>query len=111
MERCSCTKEAEIAAIQSEVKTLFRTTEKHRDDIRDLNKTYELIRELTTSVSVLAEQMRRNTEDIGEVKKDVEVIKSKPAKALEHYKKLILGGIITTILGAILGAILAMVLL
>lgn len=118
MESYKCNKEAEIATVQADIKTLFKNIDRSKQDIKDLNKIYDLIKELTVSVSVLAQQMKTNTDniefvknDVSGVKKDIEEIKLKPANSFDHYKKLIAGGTITTLLGALIGALITQILM
>lgn len=113
---CKCTKEKELATMETEIKTLFKITDKNKSDIKDLNKIYELIKDLTISVSVLAEQMKRNTDDISNIKSDVEEIKRKPSEddhynkrqagKFEHYKTTIVVAILLAIVGFIMGKVL-----
>ena len=48
---CKCTKEDEIATMQSEIKTLFKATDKNKSDIKELSQVHELIKDLTISLS------------------------------------------------------------
>ena len=109
-----CIKEKEIAVLQSEVKTLFKENKILRNEIDDLSKVYELIYGLTTNVSLLTEQMSRTREDLSEfkkdtskdldsIKKDVKQITMQPADDFKHYKKMIIGQIITGIIMFLLG--------
>lgn len=109
MDGCKCTKEKEIATMQTEIKSLFKIVENNKSDINDMNKVYDLIYGMTTSVSVLTEQMARNTDELAKVSKDVEEIKTTPtdynyykrqAEKMEHYKKVAIGAIILSMIGA-----------
>lgn len=106
MENCACTKEGELATLFSENKAMAKAHDEMKAEIKGMAKIYDLIYELTTSVSVLAGEMARMNSDLSDVKNDVETIKKQPVSDFNHYKKLIIGGIITAILGAVLGAFL-----
>ena len=105
MENCGkCMKEGELATLKAENKSLFQAQDEMKVEIKGMAKIYDLIYELTTSVSLLAEQMTRMNSDISDVKSDIVEIKAQPVNSYNHYKKLVVGGVITTIIGAILGA-------
>jgi predicted nucleic acid-binding Zn-ribbon protein len=97
-----CEREREIATLQSENKTLFRRVGSLEKDIKELHHVYDLIYGMTTNISLLTDQMARTNEDVKAIKQDVEEIKMRPAKDYIHYKRLAIGLIITTILGAFL---------
>lgn len=97
-----CFKESDIATLKTENKTLFRRVASLEGDIKDLYQVYDLIYGMTTNISLLTDQMSRTNEDVRSIKKDVEEIKMRPAKDYIHYKRLTIGLIITTILGAFL---------
>ena len=101
-----CNKEGEIATLQSEVRSIFRITEKNKSDIKELNKIYDLIKDLTISVSILAEQMKRNTEDLSEVKGDLDDMKRQSQEDYKYYKRLVIGGIIMGVIGFVMGQLL-----
>lgn len=119
MDVCNCSKEKDIGIIQTEIKTLFNIAESNKKSIVEMNRVYDLIYGLTTNVSILAEQMARNTDDLGHMKKDIDVIKSKSERSpeerirdsdfnhykrqsekYEHYTKVAVGAVILALIGA-----------
>lgn len=101
-DKCKCEREREIATLQSENKTLFRRMDTLEEGVKELHHVYDLIYGMTTNISLLTDQMARTNEDVKSIKQDVEEIKMRPAKDYIHYKRLAIGLIITTILGAFL---------
>lgn len=111
MDVCKCSQIKEISTMETEIKTLFRITESNKKDIADMNKVYDLIYGITTNVSVLAEQMAKNTEELTKISNDVDTIKTIPsdynyykrqAEKIEHYKRVAIGAVIVSMIGAFL---------
>lgn len=92
MEQCRCTKEGDIAILQSEVSTL-----------KNIHST---ILELTINVTRLVEQMRETKDDVKSIKEDVEDLKTMPAKSYNHYKQLAVGVIISSVISFMIGKLL-----
>ena len=90
-----CSKEGEIARLQSDVKTLYRKVGK-------LENTQDGMSELITSVAILAENMKGIKEDVADVKKDVNILKKAPAEEAKEFKRTVRNVTITFILTAIL---------
>ncbi|CAK7021976.1 hypothetical protein CIW83_06320 [Tissierella sp. P1] len=99
MEECKCTKEGEIATLRAENKTIF----KEIDNLKNIQNT---ILELSTNITRLVEQMRETKEDVKIIRDDLDEIKKTPSSDLQYYKKLIIGGVITIILGFLIGKLL-----
>lgn len=99
MEECKCTKEGEIATLRAENKTIF----KEIDNLKNIQNT---ILELSTNITRLVEQMRETKEDVKIIRDDLDEIKKTPSSDLQYYKKLIIGGAITIILGFLIGKLL-----
>lgn len=109
MDACKCTEIGRLSKIETEIISLFRIVQSNKQEISDMNKVYDLIYGITTNVSVLAEQMTRNTEELSKVSSDVESMKTIPAdynyykreaEKIEHYKRVAVGAIILTMIGA-----------
>lgn len=105
MDNYKCTKEGEIATLKAEVKGAYKILDGVRSDLTDLKEVYNLIYGLTTNVSVLTEQMVQMNKQLDNIRKVQDDIIKEPLNDYNHYRKLIVGGIITTTLGAIVGAI------
>ncbi|MBU5314148.1 hypothetical protein KQI38_19185 [Tissierella carlieri] len=99
MEQCKCTKEGEIATLKVENKTIF----KEIDNLKNIQNT---ILELSTNITRLVEQMRETKEDVKIIRDDLDEIKKIPSSDLQYYKKLIIGGVITIMLGFLIGKLL-----
>lgn len=96
MDDYKCTKEAEIATLITQNKTVFK-------EIEALKKVNNTILELSNNITKLVEQMRETKDDVRDIKKDIEDIKKQPISDYNHYKKMIIGGIITLALGYLFG--------
>lgn len=69
----------------------------------------EAMSSLTRSVDRLALTMGTLVEEQKELKADVKALKEEPVEDSKYYKRLIIGGIITTVLGALIGALITLV--
>lgn len=88
---------------EQEIKSL-----KHRMNERE--KTDETLVELTTSVKTLSLNMEYMLKEQQKQGEHLERLEHEPTDEYKHYKRLIIGCIITTVIGAVLGVILATVL-
>lgn len=85
---------------EQEIKSL-----KHRmDEQEDKDKT---LTELTISVKTLATNMEYMAKEQQKQGERLERLEHEPADNYKHYKRLVIGCVLTTIMGALLGAILA----
>lgn len=91
-----------------QIKELTETTSRSKSNTKRLDKLEEqcvLLREMSNNLAVIAEQTKNTKEDVQDLKKDVEHIKSKPSKLIDSIKGAAAGAIVTTIIGAILALI------
>lgn len=79
---------------------------KHRVD--EIEKKQESISSLAQSVNELAINMKYMVEEQKEQGARLQRLESEPADNAKYYKRLIIGSICTTVLGAILGALIAL---
>lgn len=79
---------------------------KHRVD--EVEKKQETIGSLAQSVNELAINMKYMVEEQKEQGQRLRRLESEPADSAKYYKRLIIGSICTTILGAIIGALIAL---
>lgn len=100
-----CVKEKEInglvkemARVQTENITLFK-----RVDF--LETVYTSIRDLSSNVAVLAEQMKDTKSDVEYIRKEVDKIKEKPANNYNSVKLAIASAILAAIVTALVGKI------
>lgn len=85
---------------EQEIKSL-----KHRmDEQEGKDKT---LAELTISVKTLATNMEYMAKEQQKQGERLERLEHEPADNYKHYKRLVIGCVLTTIMGALLGAILA----
>ena len=85
---------------EQEIKSL-----KHR--MNDCEDSQALLNKLINSVDKLAINMDYMNKELQVQGKRLEKLESAPAEEYQHYKRLIIGCIITGVVGAILGAIFA----
>ena len=85
---------------EQEIKSL-----KHR--MNDCEDSQALLNKLINSVDKLAINMDYMNKELQVQGKRLEKLESAPAEEYQHYKRLIIGCIITGVVGAILGAVFA----
>lgn len=88
---------------EQEIKSL-----KHR--MKEQEERDKTLSELAISVKTLAVNMEYMAKEQKMQGERLERLEHEPADKYEHYKRLIIGCIVTTIVGGIIGAALAMVL-
>ena len=77
--------------------------------IKRCESQQEAMTSLTRSVDRLTLTMGTMIDEQKELKADVKALKEAPAESFNYYKKLIIGGICTTVIGAILGALISLI--
>lgn len=87
---------------EQEIKSL-----KHR--MNDHDEKDKTLTELTTSVKTLAVNMEYMAKEQQKQGERLERLEHEPSENYKYYKRLIIGCVFTTIVGAILGAILAVI--
>lgn len=88
---------------EQEIKSL-----KHRMNERE--KTDETLVELTTSVKTLGLNMEYMLKEQQKQGEHLERLEHEPTEEYKHYKRLVIGCVITTVIGAVIGAVLTNVL-
>lgn len=88
---------------EHEIKSLKHRMTKCEEQQSTLSK-------LASSVDVLAVNMKHMADEQKRQCEHIEKLEKEPAEEFKHYKRLIIGCVITTIIGAVVGAILATVL-
>ena len=81
---------------------------KHR--MKKCEEQQTVLNKLVGSVDVLAVNMKHMAEEQKKQGEKLEKMEHEPAEDYKHYKRLIVGCVITTLLGAVFGAVLAIVL-
>ena len=80
---------------------------KHRTD--ELEEKQEVMNSLVRNVDRLASNMENMLKEQQLQRKEIDALKQGPADEYKHYKRLIIGCIITGVVGALLGAVLSMI--
>ena len=80
---------------------------KHR--VAECENQQAVMSALTRSVDRLAVSVENMANEQKELKSDVKALKEIPSSRYEHYRRLIIGCVITGILGAIIGAVIALI--
>lgn len=88
---------------EHEIKSLKHRVSKCEEQNNTLHKLVNSVDVLAVNMKHMAEEQKRQCEHIEKLEKE-------PAEDFKHYKRLIIGCVITTALGTIIGAILATVL-
>ena len=90
--------------------------ENHEQEIKSLKhrmgnceKQQDLLHKLASSVDRLAINMEYMAKEQKEQGERLASLEHEPAEEHKYYKRLIIGCVITTVLGAILGAVIALV--
>ena len=87
---------------EHEIKSLKHRVNKCEEQQSTLNK-------LVNSVDVLAVNMKHMADEQKSQREHIEKLEKEPAEEFKHYKRLVIGCVITTVLGAILGAVIAVI--
>lgn len=82
---------------------------KHRVD--EVERNQVAISELTKSVGELAINMKYMANDQKEIKGRLNDLEKEPGENAKYYKRVIVGCVITTLLGAIIGALIALIII
>ena len=88
---------------EHEIKSLKYRVTKCEEQNNTLNK-------LVNSVDVLAVNMKHMADEQKSQREHIERLEKEPAEEFKHYKRLIIGCVITTIVGAVIGAVLTAIL-
>lgn len=91
--------------------------ENHEQEIKSLKHRMnacedqqEILHKLVTTVDVLAVNMEHMVKEQEKQGKHLEKLENEPKEDFKHYKRLVIGCVATTIVGAVLGAVLATIL-
>ena len=88
---------------EHEIKSLKHRVTKCEEQQSTLNK-------LVNSVDILAVNMKHMAEEQKKQGEKLEKLEHEPAEDNKYYKRLVIGCIITTVLGAVLGAVVTTIL-
>lgn len=85
----SCTYNTDIVMMKEQIKTLFML-------IDDFN-------EMVKNITILTENMNFIKGDVEEIKEKFDEVKQEKINDFNHYKKLVIGCILTTMIGFFIG--------
>ena len=88
---------------EHEIKSLKHRMSKCEEQQMILSKIGSSMDKLVIKMDYMAEEQKKQGEHIEKLEKE-------PAEEFKHYKRLLIGCVITTVVGAILGAVLASIL-
>lgn len=88
---------------EHEIKSLKHRVTKCEEQNNTLNK-------LVSSVDVLAVNMKHMADEQKSQREHIEKLEKEPMEEYKHYKRLIIGCAVTTVVGALIGAVLATIL-
>lgn len=92
-----------VAILEAAQKSLFHQLGDIKEDVKD-------IRRLTVAVERIAVKTETIDEKVDGIDKRLGNVENAPADDYKHFKRLIIGGFITTILAAVLTAVLSQIL-
>ena len=88
---------------EHEIKSLKHRVTKCEEQNNTLNK-------LVSSVDVLAVNMKHMADEQKSQREHIEKLEKEPMEEYKHYKRLVIGCAVTTVVGALIGAVLATIL-
>lgn len=91
-----------LATLEANVTTLFRQVRESKADIKD-------IRQLTEAVAKIAAKTESIDQKIDSIDDRLNDVEQAPAKDYTYYRRTIISGAITGVIGIILGALLALI--
>ena len=94
--------DARLTAVETEQKNIFHQIDELKVYVKDIHS-------LTSSVEKIAFQMDLTSKKVDKIDHRLEEIEREPGEDYKHYKRVIVGCVVTGIFGAILGALLALV--
>lgn len=92
-----------VAALEANEKTIFRKLDEIRAAVNDIH-------ELSASVKVIATETMNISQKVDKIDCRLSEVEKQPVAAYTHYKRLIVGCIITGVLGAVIVAVMAVIL-
>ena len=87
---------------EQEIRTL-------KDRMKAIEESDKTLSELTTSVKTLAVNMEYMAKEQQKQGERLERLEREPSDNYKHYKRILIGCIITTVVGAFLGALLTLI--
>lgn len=91
-----------VAKLEADDKVLFHYVDEIRSDVKDL-------RQLTIAVKEIAVGQKGVTEKLDRIDSRLQNVENNPAEDFRHYKRLIMGCLLTTSITAVVTAILSVI--
>lgn len=91
-----------VVSLETDRQNIFHQLDEIKAEVRDIHN-------LTVSLERIAIKMDATAEKVDRIDTRLGIIEQEPSEDMKHYKRLIVGCIITGIIGAIIGAVLALV--
>ena len=88
---------------EHEIKSLKHRVNKCEEQQSILSKIVSSVDKLALNMNYMAKEQERQADHI-------EKLENEPVEDYKHYKRLVIGCVITTVLGAVLGAVIATIL-
>ena len=92
-----------VASLEVQDKNIFHQLDEIKEDVRDIKR-------LTVAVERIALQTKTTSEQVTGINERLDVLERAPAAEAHHYKRTVISGIITCIVGVLLGAVLSLIL-
>ena len=93
----------QVAENTKDISHIYHEIDEIKDNVKDIHS-------LATSVEKIAVKMDSTAGKVDKIDSRLEQIEKEPRDKLEHYKRLIIGCIVTGILGAVIGAVFTLIL-
>lgn len=97
------TVEIKIAKLEEQNVTIFKKLNAIDDDIKDITR-------LTIAIEKIATETKSISAKVDSIDDRLDNVENAPADEFKHYKRLIIGNVLTGVVGAVIGAILALIL-
>lgn len=94
---------------EQEIKSLKHRMKDCEDAQSDFGSLLRSVDRLAVNMEFMAQEQRKQGEKIDKQSEKIEKLEHEPAEDFKHYKRVIIGCIVTGVLGALVGAILTLI--
>lgn len=91
-----------LAALEANEHTIFHQLNEIKDEVKD-------IRRLTIAVEKIAVQTETTAKKVDSIDTRLDSVENRPSADYSHYKRVIIGAVITGVIGIIVGAVMALI--
>lgn len=92
--------EGRLSSIEEKQKSLFRTVDELKEGVKDMHR-------LMLAVERMALQMESHTSLLDGIDRRLETVEKAPGRAYNKYREIIIGCVITAVVGALIAALLS----